>query len=147
MTKEIIEKQNDSLKEGDILYHIGDWAWGGRENIGPYEKLMRLMRSDVTHHLILGNHDNLKPFTYVNLGFTSVHTALEVNVNGVVYYLAHDPSVWVVIPRGNILICGHVHGLFKTLKDRAVVNVGVDVWDFKPVTEQQIVDCLIKEDI
>lgn len=32
-------------------------------------------------------------------------------------------------------MCGHIHGLFKAVKK--VLNVGVDVWDFKPVSWEE----------
>jgi len=99
---------------------------------------MSRMRDDVTRHLILGNHDVLKPFTYVNLGFASVHTSLKIRIGNYDAYLIHDPSAWTVLPRDSILVCGHIHGLFKTLPEQKTVNVGVDVWEFKPITEERI---------
>jgi calcineurin-like phosphoesterase family protein len=142
MTKHIIEQQNDLLRPGDTIYHVGDWAWGSKSNIRAYELLMQRLRDDVTHHLILGNHDKLNPFTYVELGFASVHTALQIKIGKYDAYLIHDPSAWTVLPRDSILVCGHIHGLFKALPDKHTVNVGVDVWDFKPVTQEEILGVL-----
>lgn len=138
MTKEIIEAQNDSLRPGDVIFHVGDWAWGTKSNVRAYELLMKQMRDDVVHHLILGNHDELKPFTYINMGFASVHTSLKVRIGDYDAYLIHDPSAWTVLPRDSILVCGHIHGLFKALPEQMTINVGVDVWNFRPVTEEQI---------
>jgi calcineurin-like phosphoesterase family protein len=138
MTKEIIERQNDALKPGDVLYHVGDWAWGKASRLNAIVQTASRMRDDVTHHLILGNHDELDPFKYVDMGFTSVHTSLVVKVGDFDACLNHDPSAWTCLPKGMILVCGHVHGLFKAIPERRVVNVGVDVWDFLPVKEDQI---------
>ena len=85
--------------------------------------------------LILGNHDSLKPFTYIDLGFESVHTSLELSYNGKDYVLVHDPAA-SCIDRNRIFLCGHVHDLFKI--QRNVINVGVDVWNFFPVSMEQI---------
>ena len=42
-----------------------------------------------------------------------------------------------------LLFHGHVHGTWKTLT--GMVNVGVDVWDFYPVTIQEILDYKFSE--
>lgn len=44
---------------------------------------------------------------------------------------------------GEVLLCGHVHEKWKTKetkKGSLMINVGVDVWDFKPVHIRQIAD-------
>ena len=133
MNKDIIKNVNDTLRSGDTLYHIGDWCWGRPERNHHFYKIMKKYRNDITHILILGNHDNLKPFTYVDIGFQSVHTSLSFNFNGQRYILCHDPSVYTMIKDDDFLLCGHVHTLFTKLDNRAI-NVGVDVWNFKPIS-------------
>jgi hypothetical protein len=49
-----------------------------------------------------------------------------------------------MVPDDTILLCGHVHNLFKILPDKNVVNVGVDVWNFKPITFFEAWDTLNK---
>lgn len=41
---------------------------------------------------------------------------------------------------GSMLLCGHVHE--KWLKKDSMVNVGVDVWDFKPVPIEKLLEVL-----
>ena len=40
--------------------------------------------------------------------------------------------------RAHRWLVGHVHGLFKDIDYGRVVNVGVDVWGFCPVSETQL---------
>ena len=91
-----------------------------------------------TKHLIFGNHDEFKWQRYVDIGFTTVHSALWLEDKGLNIVMAHDPSVYCTLNPDTVLLCGHVHTLFKSLKEQRVVNVGVDVWDFKPITIKQI---------
>ena len=57
---------------------------------------------------------------------------LDVRYGGVDYHLVHDPQD--ALPGRKFVICGHVHNLWKYRADPvATVNVGVDVWDFRPV--------------
>lgn len=83
--------------------------------------------------LVLGNHDELKAFSYIEAGFESVHTSLEVNGR----ILIHDPAVATINPN-KTFICGHVHTLF--LKCSNTINVGVDQFSFMPVQESTIID-------
>ena len=86
-------------------------------------------------HLILGNHDRLKPFDYIDLGFTSVHTSLLYEE----FVLNHDPAASVVMKDKTWLV-GHVHDLFVQVRN--VLNVGVDVRDFKPISIDEVRKCV-----
>lgn len=144
MNNQLVKLWNSVVRHEDVVYILGDLSMRGREdNQGPLRHALRKMRG--TKHLILGNHDKFDPFTYVDMGITSVHTSLEVEIgpraNAIdtrrySVYLVHDPAVTRVAV-GHKWLCGHVHGMFKRCGN--VINVGVDVWDFKPVSEEQIV--------
>jgi calcineurin-like phosphoesterase family protein len=54
MNQDMVKAINKSVKEDDILYHIGDWSFGGIENIWRFRKQLRCQNI----HLILGNHDH-----------------------------------------------------------------------------------------
>ena len=54
MSQNIIESINKYVKEDDILIHLGDWSFGGIENIWKYRK--QIVCKNI--YLTLGNHDN-----------------------------------------------------------------------------------------
>ena len=59
--------------------------------------------------------------------------------------MMHDPSTYTVIENdpNAVLLCGHIHKLFKhLLPEKRVINVGVDVWNYQPVSFLQILDLL-----
>jgi len=129
MHKTIIDNYNDIIKESDTCFHIGDFSL--TTNVEKLADILRKLHG--TKILILGSHDNFKPFTYVGAGFESVHTMLEFNQ----MILNHDPCIASIEPfRRTQVICGHVHALFKTCRN--AINVGVDVWEFKPVGLEEI---------
>jgi calcineurin-like phosphoesterase family protein len=72
------------------------------------------------------------PLDAIEVGFQSVHSSLF--VEGI--FLAHDPAWATAIPDGVNMFCGHIHELFKLVKNskHKVLNVGVDVWDYTPVS-------------
>ncbi len=140
MTRDIVKKHNSVVEEEDMVYHVGDFAFAGPDRISYVQNL--LDRLNGTHILILGNHDHINPMKLVDAGFRSVHTSLEIIVDGKDVVMAHDPSIWNVVPIGPIFICGHIHNLFKTIPGKNIVNAGVDVWDFFPASFEQIMDAL-----
>ena len=129
------------LEPTDTLRFIGDFTMRGEESYKWFSTI--LSKIPCRKIMILGNHDKLNPFKYIDVGFESVHTSLVFGK----YFLAHDPAWLAAMPKEYVMLCGHVHGLFKTQVDqqgRLAVNVGVDVWDFKPVSLEQI-EKLIEE--
>jgi calcineurin-like phosphoesterase family protein len=132
----------------DEVYLLGD-IWFGSSS-GRVEALQRFLQGlNGRKHLILGNHDAFKPFTYLSRGIESVHTNL-------VYYdpmyfgdifMCHNPRLYEdrqrKLPKYNLVLCGHVHSLFEKVEN--IVNVGIDVWGYKPVSLDQILERVKKD--
>lgn len=55
MNQNIVKLINTTVKEDDILYHLGDWSFGGSDNIWNFRKQINCKNI----HLILGNHDEI----------------------------------------------------------------------------------------
>lgn len=130
MDKDLIYKYNEVVANNDTVYFLGDVSLKKRDTV---ESVMSKLKGD--KHLILGNHDLLKPFTYVELGFSTVHTYLEITCDGIHLCLTHDPAI-SQINRAKTFLCGHIHDLFTI--HRNCINVGVDVWGYRPVSFTQI---------
>lgn len=130
MERQLIHNFNQLVDENDTVYHVGDFSMHTESNKYRVKTILNKLKGK--HILIMGNHDQMKPFSYVKAGFLEVHTSLSLGIN---FYLAHDPA-WAVMNENLIWLCGHVHQLFKQVKN--VINVGVDVWDYKPVSLYQI---------
>jgi calcineurin-like phosphoesterase family protein len=136
MRNTLIENYNKVVPTDGVCFFIGDMAMIGTSQ---WEKMRGLLNKlNGTKHLILGNHDEIKPFRYIDCGFQSVHTSLQLTIciDGVdiEFVLNHDPCVWDLVPDDYILICGHIHNLFKILPYKNTINVGVDVWGYTPVS-------------
>lgn len=139
MDRELIKNFNSVVGDKDTLFVVGDFCLN-RENRRNYYRDI-LSKLNGIKILILGNHDPLKPFAYVDLGFQSVHTMLELTLDSSVgsVILHHDPAI-SVINKNQLFFCGHIHNLFKLQKN--VLNVGVDVWDYTPVSEKEVLEFL-----
>lgn len=158
MNKTLIQNINDMVTPGDILYILGDIAMGNMAETLP-------MLEEINCSLILvpGNHDKCHPLskkaakylpTYENLsnveavfvdGYASVHGWM-VRVNHFPYY--GDPfsrpqyELWAPNDENDWLMHGHVHNQWF-IKDK-MINVGVDVNGYQPLSEDEILS-IIKE--
>ncbi|HSI78107.1 MAG TPA: ligase-associated DNA damage response endonuclease PdeM, partial [Lunatimonas sp.] len=85
------------------VYILGDLFHSDWNGEWDAVKAFFLNYSDIDFHLILGNHDILKPFQYRQ-------TVLQVHETGLIvdeFILSHEPLA--VIPAGKLNLCGHLH--------------------------------------
>jgi len=137
--KALLHAYNDLVTDDDEVYIVGDLCMWGPEKRVQLDELVQKMKG--RKHLILGNHDRFKPFVYVEAGITAVHTSLWIDMNvGAPFYLVHDPSA-AATDIHNKWVCGHIHNLFKQIG--MVLNIGVDVWDLKPVPAESMLMAFI----
>lgn len=140
MDKTILSNTRKVVKPGDTLYILGDFTILNTNRWQAIQSYIEQIPGKKV--LILGNHDYLKPFKYIELGFHSVHTSLSINIDGYNVIMNHDPAAFCMLPSDCIFLCGHIHNLFKVLKDERTINVGVDVWDFIPINFETILGAL-----
>ena len=131
MEQTMVARYREVVTDDDTVYFLGDLTIKGPQHRGHLEYILEQLPGQ--KHLILGNHDKFNPFTYVDCGFRTVHTALDIGE----FILVHDP-VNCLIDKTRKWLCGHVHTLFKMNKFGNVLNVGVDQWEFYPVTIEEV---------
>lgn len=143
MLKEYEKIWNSIVQQDDITYIMGD-LWMGKDGVQKLEKFLNKLKGRKV--LILGNHDEIKPFTYVRHGIESVHTSLMLSPDytglPIEVFLGHDPALYTVLTEGAFMVCGHVHQLFKIQK--GCVNAGIDVWQ-RPVSLDELYEVYDKE--
>ncbi len=119
----LIANWNAVVGDEDEVWHLGDFA---RTTKQAGELLARL---NGRKHLVLGNND---PAAVADLGWSSVSSYAETEVDGVSLVLCHYPfRSWNGMHRGAVNLHGHSHGQLKALLRQ--FDVGVDVRDFRPV--------------
>lgn len=139
MHKAMVLKHNQIVTDKDEVWNIGDVAMLSSEFVGKLRKEINKFKG--IKHLVVGNHDRWRIQLYEDAGFSTTHTAFWFKYNELTFYLAHDPEKYTSIeddPK-SIMLCGHIHKLFKhLLPEKRIINVGVDVWNFAPVSFDQI---------
>jgi calcineurin-like phosphoesterase family protein len=131
MDMELTRRWNERVKPGDTVYHIGDVAMGKRDRLPGYRAALngRII-------LILGNHDRSKK-AMLEAGFDEVYDSLRIEVSGLKLYLSHHPPSPERYGYCDYALCGHVHEAWA--RKGKVINVGVDVRDFRPVTIEELI--------
>lgn len=108
MNEAIVSSINDVVKEDDILYHLGDWSFGGKDNIKKFRDLIKC--NNIV--LLIGNHDHhiSKNPEFQKL-FSEVHELLRRKIAGHYFTLCHYAMrVWDSSHQGALHCFGHSHG-------------------------------------
>jgi calcineurin-like phosphoesterase family protein len=150
MNRDLIRLWNHSIAPTDTVYCLGDVSFQQASRGIPLVQSLKGKKI-----LVKGNHDHWSNAQYLRSGFCLVVEELLLDFAGQRLRMSHYPY-W---PKegdlhksmlrykhkrpyddGGFLLCGHVHEVWKQ-KDRQI-NVGVDVWNYRPVSGR-IIESLI----
>lgn len=151
MDAALVDSWNDTVRPTDEVWHLGDVAMGKLELT-----LDVVRRLHGRKFLVPGNHDRCWPghrkvgdwpVRYAEFGFTLLPVTTTLSVAGHDAVVCHFPYVGDSTegvrylehrPRdeGRWLLHGHVHGAWRQ-RDR-MINVGADVWDYRPVALEEV---------
>ena len=157
MNEMMIKNWNEVVKPEDTVYCLGDFSLSFR----PIEAYS--MRLNGAKYLVPGNHDfchsynkksrNLEARTnwikkYKDWGWVVLPEQTTLDIPGVtVVNMCHHPYTltgpgddkyekWRPKDDGRWLLCGHVHEKWKVVG--TMINVGVDVNNFYPISIEEI---------
>jgi len=175
MSRKIVHQINKVVGEDDILYHLGDWSFGGIQNIWNFRKQIKCKNI----HLILGNHDhhiegnkdlpncwydistnmlydekvnNSCIVATKNFLFSSVQHIKEIEVGNYNFFLSHYAHrVWNKSHHGVIHLYGHSHA---SIDDNwgLSMDVGIDnayklYGEYRPFTMNEVIDMMNTKEI
>ena len=127
----LIERWNGVVAANDTVWHLGDVALGP-----PPERVAALVAAlHGEKHLITGNNDDA--VTRALPLWASVQAYAELVVDDTMLVICHYAfRTWNGMGHGSINLHGHSHGALRPQTRQ--YDVGVDVWDYTPVTLEQI---------
>ena len=127
MDAAMVARWNEVVGPDDEVWHLGDFAV--RQSAARTAELLETLAG--TKHLLVGNNDG--PATTGLAGWASVQHYAEMELDGTRLVLCHYPlRSWHRMARGALNLHGHSHGRLTPLPRQ--VDVGVDVWNFRPIT-------------
>lgn len=143
MNAQLIRRWNALVDPADEVMYCGDFSFGNATQIKQI-----LPQLNGVKFLIRGNHDRGRTDSWWrNAGFATVHPWVVMNIGGEGCVVSHYPYREhrhderefhdMHSDEGLWLIHGHVHHEWK--RRGKMINVGVDQWDYAPVSEVEIV--------
>jgi calcineurin-like phosphoesterase family protein len=130
MDETMIANWNAVVQRGDNVWHVGDFA----HRIDVKRKRAIFSRLNGSKHLVPGNHDDKDSLA---LSWSSIGQIRDIKVEGQRLILCHyGMRTWPGSRRGSIHLYGHSHGSLPG--NSQCLDVGVDCWDFRPVTLAEI---------
>jgi calcineurin-like phosphoesterase family protein len=127
MNKELIRRHNSVVQPGDRVYHLGDFAWGNQ-----HRQFVKALNGQ--HYLIRGNHEGK---VSDDAGFIWVKDVFQLKIEGTLIWLSHYAHrVWPQSHYGAYALHGHSHGKLPGLGRS--LDVGVDCWDYYPVSLDEV---------
>jgi len=141
MDRELVRNWNSVIKPFDQVYHLGDFCFTRDSNV--YGREMHSVHGKTV--FLRGNHDQ---------GLQHADYYICRNIDGMKIFMRHWPP-WIhplrfphsfYIPVDvDLILCGHVHDKWRFHVARVgrriipVINVGIDVWRYKPVNLNTII--------
>lgn len=126
MDETMIANWNAVVRPQDTVWVLGDFAFG------EHAKFLR--RLNGSKYLVRGNHDK-RPS--MKDGWAGIYDLKELKIEGQYIVLCHYAMrVFNKSHHGAIQLFGHSHG--KLPGNSQQLDVGVDAWNFFPVTLEQI---------
>lgn len=147
MNAHLVGNINEKVGENDILFHLGDWSFGGFEQIELFRN--QIVCKNV--HIITGNHDH--HIESDKEGIQSIFSSVNKYLNLVVkwnvgtplmgeqrFALMHFPiASWDNMARGAIHLHGHVHfEADKRIGVGKMMDVGCDGNELYPIEMSEI---------
>ena len=131
MNEALIARWNERVSRDDEVWHLGDFAY----RMAPVAMTDLLSRLNGAKHLVVGNNDPTETVTLS--GWASVQAYAEMDLDRFHLVLCHYPfRTWNRMAKGALNLHGHSHGRLAPMTRQ--IDVGVDVWDFRPVTLDMI---------
>lgn len=141
MDNELIRRWNETIKPEDIVYHLGDFCFGDERKALTYFQRLRgniKIIPSIDHDKSWSKNFNIANYHFLSGTTVELYPPIyEIKYNKMRFILCHYPiEFWSKKHYGSIHLHGHSHGHSTKRENR--YDVGVDCWDFYPVSLEKI---------
>jgi calcineurin-like phosphoesterase family protein len=156
MNAYLVGNINELVGQDDILFHLGDWSFGGFEQIQKFRdsifcKNVHIITGNHDHHIENNREDIQTIFSSVNKYLNlivkyNVGTPLQDEAR---FALMHFPiASWDNMARGAIHLHGHVHfDPSKRIGVGKMMDVGCDGNGLYPIDMSEVLKLMRKQPI
>ena len=130
MDAELIRRWNTCVKPDDKIYHLGDFCWGDKK------KYLSRLNGQIT--ILKGSHDKDNAFLHLDSMLTISPLKDEYGNPRKIVLCHYAMRAWPYSHYASWHLFGHSHG--KLVPFGLSFDVGVDCWNYYPVSLDEIVD-------
>ncbi len=140
MNEVMIKNWNSKIKQGDNVYHLGDFALTKKKEV--LSDIIDQLNGNI--FLISGNHEGAAKSLPNKFQWIKDYYELKVKdedaAGGVqrIILFHYAMRVWRHDYRGSWQLYGHSHGNLPDKEDRLAFDVGVDSHDFMPLSYEEV---------
>lgn len=141
MDEALVANWNARVRPDDEVFHLGDFGFGKEEYLDRI-----LKRLNGKKYFVRGNHDKAMRGRILD-HFESVREYAEINIGGQKIIICHYPLVtWNKARHGSWMLHGHCHHTLDWMnEDTTRIDVGVDGWNYAPVSMSQLHNAMSKK--
>jgi calcineurin-like phosphoesterase family protein len=140
MNETLITNWNNKVGPNDTIFHLGDFGFGKPDKL---ESILKKLNGNI--YLIKGNHDHTIT-SGLHKYFAGVYDMLIIQVpdkdrpDGWQYiHMMHYPMMsWDRMSYGAWQLHGHKHSIRPRINSEFRFDVGVDAWNYSPVSYNEI---------
>jgi calcineurin-like phosphoesterase family protein len=137
MNDALIRNHNRVVNGGDVVYHLGDFVMGDEDSARHI-----ISQLNGRHVFIRGSHDKwlgeLHHGIYeLRIDATDARHIDGTDIPNVITLCHYAMRMWHKSHYGSIHLFGHSHGRLEPMGRQ--MDVGVDCWNFYPVSLEQVI--------
>lgn len=136
----IADRHNDVVRPGDLVYNLGDFGLKIK-----WDELLRFRRRLMGNiYFVKGNHDSVteEMFRHAPDAFVWMRDleTIKPKIEGVppITLCHYAMRTWPGSHKGHYMLYGHSHGMLPEDSRLLSFDVGVDCWNFAPVSVEQV---------
>lgn len=139
MDRALVGNWNEAVEPGDLVYVVGDFSF-----MPPARTVEVLRNLKGQKYLVRGNHDRITPdieksFVWVrDLETIKVSDPEAPDGRQSIVLCHYAMRVWNKSHYGAWQLYGHSHGSLPDDPNARAIDVGVDCWDYRPVSYEQV---------
>lgn len=136
MNEAMIDRHNEVVQPGDLVYNLGDFAL----KISQTEAINIRRRLNGNIYFISGNHDSIAkamPGSWVWIRQLDRITPAGFNTPPIAI-CHYAMRTWHGSHKGAWQLYGHSHGNLPEIPELLAFDVGVDCWNYTPVSIEQV---------
>lgn len=146
MDEAIVANWNAKVGKNDLVYHLGDFAYGRNTTVSYVREIRQRLNGKII--LIRGNHEAIANELAKEpcMHFAAVTDYKELDLCGKKIILFHyGLRTWHHDLRGSWHLYGHSHGKLPSYGKS--FDIGVDSWNFKPLSLEEVTEEMAKRRI